>query len=67
VATYEAEFWTWNKDIAKWLGTFERRILRQMFGGIKVNENWRNCYKKELMQLCGDLNVLSFVRISSLN
>jgi hypothetical protein len=41
VATYEAEFWTWNKDIAKWLATFERKVLRGMCGGIKLNENWR--------------------------
>jgi hypothetical protein len=27
--------------------TCERRILRWMFGGIKVNENWRKRYNKE--------------------
>ena len=67
MATNKAESWTWNKDIANWLGTFESKVLRQMFGGIKVNENWRKQDKKELMQLFGDLNVLSFVRISWLN
>ena len=67
MATYEAEFWTLNKDIAKWLAAFGRKVLKQMFGGIKVNENWRKHYKKELMQLFGDLNVLSFVRTSLLN
>ena len=67
VVIYKAESWTWNKDIANWLGTFESKVLRQMFGGIKVNENWRKQDKKELMQLFGDLNVLSFVRISWLN
>ena len=25
--------------------------------GIKVNENWRNQYNKELMQLFGDLHI----------
>jgi len=30
-----------NKYIAEWLATFKRKILRRMFGGIKVNENWR--------------------------
>jgi hypothetical protein len=33
VATYGAESWTLNKDIAKWLATFERKVLRRMFGG----------------------------------
>jgi len=38
-----------------------------MFGGIKVNENWRKRYNKELMQLFGDLDILPFFRISRLN
>jgi hypothetical protein len=32
-----------------------------MSGGIKVRENWRKRYNKELMQLFGDLDILSFV------
>jgi hypothetical protein len=42
------------KDVAKRLDNFERKLLRRMSGGIKVNENWRNRYSKEVMQLCGD-------------
>ena len=38
-----------------------------MFGGIKVNKNWRERYNKQLMQLFVDINILSFVRISWLN
>ena len=34
-----------------------------MLNGIKVNENWIKRYNKELMQLFGDLGILSFVRI----
>jgi hypothetical protein len=45
----EQKFWTLNKDIATRLFTFERKGLRKMFGGIKVNENWRKRYKEELM------------------
>jgi len=41
VATYGAESWTLNNDIAKRLAIFERKVLRRMFGGIKANENWR--------------------------
>jgi hypothetical protein len=41
VVTYGAESWTLNKDIAKGLAVFERKILRRIFGAIKVNENWR--------------------------
>ena len=35
--------------------------------GIKVNENWRKRYNKALMQLFGDLDILSFVSIRWLN
>ena len=38
-----------------------------MSGGIKVNENCRRRYSEELMQLFGDLDILSFVRINRLN
>jgi len=38
-----------------------------MLGGIKTNENYRKQYNKELMQLFGDLDIISFVRISWLN
>jgi len=40
-----------------------------MFGGIKVNEDWRKRYNTELLQPFGDsgIRVLSFVRISRLN
>jgi hypothetical protein len=53
--------------MTKRLSTFKRKVLRRMFGGIKVNENWRKQYNKELMQLFADLDILSCVRISRLN
>jgi len=30
------------------LATFGRKILRRMFRGFEVNENWRKRYDKEL-------------------
>ena len=38
-----------------------------MFGGVKVNENRRKRYNRELMQLFGDLDILWFDRISRLD
>jgi hypothetical protein len=61
VATYGAASWTLNKDFSKRLAAFERKVLRRMFGGIKVNENWIKRYNKELIQLFGDLDTLSLV------
>ena len=34
---------------------------------MKANENWRQRYNKELVQLFGDLDILSFVRTSRLD
>jgi hypothetical protein len=56
-----------NKDIAKWLAAIERKALRRMFGGITVNENWREQCNKELLQLFGDLDILPHARIIRLN
>ena len=64
MATYGDESRTFSKDIAKRMTNFERKVLRRKFGGIKVRENWRKRYNKELMQLIGDLDILLFVRIS---
>jgi hypothetical protein len=50
----------------KGLAVFERKILRRIFGAIKVNENWRKRHNKELKQVFGGLDILSFVRISRL-
>jgi len=38
-----------------------------MFGGTKINENWRKGYNKELMQMLGDLDILSFGITTRLN
>ena len=46
--------WTLNKDIAKRLAAFEKKVFRRIVGGIKVSEKWRKQYNTELMQLFGD-------------
>ena len=56
-----------NKDVAKCLVAFERKFLRRMFWGINANENWRKQSNKELMQVFGDLDILSSGGISQLN
>jgi hypothetical protein len=37
VATYGAESWILNADIAKRLVAFERKVLGRISGGIKLN------------------------------
>jgi hypothetical protein len=50
-------------DIAKRPAAFERKVLREKFGGNKVDENWRKCCNKELIKLLGYLDIFSFSRI----
>jgi len=59
VATHRAESWTMNTDIAKWLDAFEKKILRRMCVEIKVNENRRKQYSKELIQMFTDLDTFN--------
>jgi hypothetical protein len=40
-----------NKDISNGWLLLKKKVLRRMFGGIRVNENLRKRYNKELMQL----------------
>jgi hypothetical protein len=61
LATCGAESWVSNTYIDKRLVAFERKVWRRMFGGIKVNKNWRKRYKKELSQLLGVLGLLEKV------
>ena len=56
--TNGAEAWTLQKDIDKPLAAFEIKILFRLFWEIKVNENWRKRYYKEIVQLFGDLDIL---------
>jgi hypothetical protein len=46
---------------------FWKKVLRRMFGGIKVNGNCWKRYNKEFMQLFGNLDILSFVRVRRLS
>ena len=53
--------------MSKWRAAFERKVLRRKYGGDEVNGNWKKRYSEELMQVFGELSILSFVRISRLN
>jgi hypothetical protein len=53
VATYGAESRTLNKDTAKRLTAFGRKVLRIMFRRINVNKNWRKLHNTDLTQLFG--------------
>ena len=47
-----------NRDTAERVAAFEGNISRRIFGGNKVNENWRKRYNKEIRQIVRDLDIL---------
>jgi len=52
---------TLNIYIAKQQAAFEIKVLRRMFGRIKINKNWSKRYDKELLQLFGDLDIITHI------
>jgi hypothetical protein len=63
--THAAESWTLSKGNAKWLAAFERKVLR--LGELNYMKIGKKQYNKDLMQLFGDLDTFSLIRISQLN
>jgi hypothetical protein len=55
-----------SPEISKRLAVFEQKVLRKILGAIKINNCWRRRYNNELMQLYGDLDAVSFIRINRL-
>jgi len=47
-----------NKGTAERMAAFEGNVLRRMFGGNNVNENWRKRHNEEVRQLFSDLDIL---------
>jgi hypothetical protein len=45
------------------VAAFQTNVLRRMSDRIKVNENWRKPNNEELIELFGNLNIFSFVKV----
>jgi hypothetical protein len=52
-----------SSETGKQLAVFERKVLRKILGAIKINNCWRR-HNIELMQLYGDSDIVSFIRIT---
>jgi hypothetical protein len=51
VLTYGSETWTLSKNSESVVSTFERKILRRIYGPVQDNGQWRIRYNKELYEL----------------
>ena len=60
---YGAKAWTLLNNDATALRVFERKILRKIFGPLRVGDNFRIRYNSELYELLNDLNVVHRINI----
>jgi hypothetical protein len=66
VLTYGCEAWTLTKTDQVALGTFERKILRKIYGSIQERGEWRIRYNHELYQLCKSPSIVKIIKIARL-
>ena len=61
--TYGTETWTVTNKIEKMLMTWERKILRKMYGPIKENGQWRIKINLELMTKYKSQDIVTVIKI----
>ena len=66
VVTYGSESWCMTNKEEQMLLTFERKILRTIFGPVLDQNRWRRRYNHELMQLYREPDIVRFTKINRL-
>lgn len=66
ILMYGSESWTLTRNEEVILGTFERKLLRRMFGPVCIGGEWRIRYNFELYQLYDDIDVVARIKIQRL-
>jgi hypothetical protein len=59
--TYWIETWTLSKNSENAVSTFERKILRRIYGPVQDNGQWRITYNKELYELHGEADFVTCI------
>lgn len=66
ILCYGCETWTMQSKAEERLNSFERRILRRIFGPVQDEKGWRIRYNSELYQLYKDMEVSRFIKFRRL-
>jgi hypothetical protein len=66
VVTYGSETWCMSVEHERQLACFERKILRKIFGPVKMDNIWRIRYNHELKALYGEPDIVQFIKIGKL-
>lgn len=62
VVMYGSEVWTLKKREQIMLGVWERKILRKIFGGKKVDGIWERRTNKELQEMYSEADIIGVVK-----
>ncbi len=65
--TYVSEAWTVTKLEEDTIAVFERKILRNILGGVRVNNVWRRRFNSELYRIYKQPNIVKFIKINRMN
>lgn len=66
VVTYGCETWTLTRRLEEMLDTFERKVLRKIYGPVRGEAGWRVRHNHELKQLYGDRTLVDHIKIQRL-
>jgi hypothetical protein len=66
VITYGAETWTMTTDDENALRSFERKILRRIYGPLQDQVGWRIRYNQELCELIKGQDLIRFIKMQRL-
>jgi len=66
VLLYGCESWTVKRSDELMLLTFERKVLRTIFGAVREGERWRIRYNFELERDFGEPNIVAVVKVQRL-
>lgn len=66
IVTYASETWTLNKTEQLRLEVWERKVLRKVFGGTKVNYMWIRRTNEDLRALYGEPSITGIIKAQRL-
>jgi hypothetical protein len=66
VLFYASETWPLSRLDERVLNTFEKTILRYIFGPVEENGTWKSRYNYELFKLFNESNIIVYIKVKRL-
>lgn len=64
--TYGSEAWTLTSECVRMLRVWERKVLRRIYGPVRMGERWRIRSNQELQDLYGEKDIVAHIKIGRL-